>query len=172
MHDIAAFVFQTEEPAHHDEIENIHAETFGPGRFARAAFRIREGGPHARALSLLAISPATGSIAGSVRQTPVTIGGRGNALLLGPLAVRPDFKNLGIGRKLMGMAVDAARAAGYDLMVLVGDPPYYAPFGFKPVAAGQLQLPGPVDPRRVLACELSENALARFSGMIRNASAG
>ncbi len=171
MHDSTAFAYGLEQPGHDAEIETIHAEAFGPGRFARAAFRIREGGPHDMALSFAATNPALGEIAGSVRLTCVTIGGRTGALLLGPLAVRPAYKNIGIGRKLMGIAVDAARAAGHDLVVLVGDPPYYAPFGFKPVPRSQMVFPGPVDPKRVLACELKEGVLAGFSGAIRHAAA-
>lgn len=168
MHSSTAFIYGLEQPGHDAEIEQIHAEAFGPGRFARAAFRIREGGPHDPALSFAATDPVSGEIAGSVRLTHVAIGGKTGALLLGPLAVRPRYKNIGIGRKLMGIAVDAARAAGHDLVVLVGDPPYYAPFGFKPVPQGQIVFPGPVDPRRVLACELKDGVLAGFAGPIRH----
>lgn len=170
MHSSTAFIHGLEQPGQNAEIETIHAEAFGPGRFARAAFRIREGGPHDPTLSFVTTNPASGEIAGSVRLTHVAIGGKTGALLLGPLAVRPRYKNIGIGRRLMAIGVDAARAAGHDLVVLVGDPPYYAPFGFKPVPHGQILFPGPVDPRRVLACELKEGALAAFSGAIRHAN--
>jgi predicted N-acetyltransferase YhbS len=169
MHDTSAFVYGPERPDQSAAIEDIHGEAFGPGRFARAAFRIREGGTHDLALSFVALHGPSGRIAGSVRLTHVTIGGQRGALLLGPLAVQPDFKNLGAGRKLMAMAVDAARASGARLIVLVGDLPYYAPFGFKAEGTGGLKFPGPVDPRRVLACELKDGALARYAGMIRHA---
>ena len=94
-----------ETPAHDAEIEHINEEAFGPGRFARAAYKIREGGPHERALSFVAVHD--GAVIASVRLTRVAAG-EGRAVLLGPLAVRPAFKNLGIGRRLVAIALEAA----------------------------------------------------------------
>ena len=168
MHSTDAFGYGPELPAHCDEIEALHAEAFGPGRVARAAFRIREGGPHEPELSHVAIHTIDGVIAGSVRQTQIAVGEAGRALLLGPLAVRPAYKNLGVGRKLLGIAVDSARSAGHGAIILVGDAPYYAPFGFKPLAPGQVVFPGPVDPRRVLACPLDGGEVV-LAGTIRHA---
>lgn len=157
-----AYVHET--AAYDAEIEDINAEAFGPGRFSRAAYSIREGGPHRRDLSFVALSD--GAVAGSVRMTPIAAGS-GRALLLGPLAVRPAFKNLGIGRKLVVLALEAARADGWSLAILVGDAPYYAPLGFsKVVPRGQLLMPRPVDPARLLACELVPGALEGFAGAV------
>lgn len=156
------------ETADHDaEIEDINAEAFGPGRFSRAAYAIREGGPHRRDLSFVAL--VDGAVVGSVRMTPIAAG-NGRALLLGPLAVRPAFKNLGIGRRLVAMALDAAREGGWSLSILVGDAPYYAPLGFSIVVPrGQLVMPRPVDPARLLACELAPGALDGFAGAVVHA---
>ena len=63
-------------------------------------------------------------------------------------------------------SLDAARAGGHALVLLVGDAPYYARFGFDRVPAGVLALPGPVDPARVLWCELLDGAFARTSGIV------
>lgn len=159
--------YVTETVAHDSEIEDINAEAFGPGRFTRAAYAIREGGSHRRDLSFVALSGS--KVIASVRMTPIGAG-HGRALLLGPLAVRPAFKNLGIGRKLAVMALEAARADGWRLVILVGDAPYYAPLGFsKTVPYGQLVMPRPVDPARLLACELDEGALRDFSGSVVHA---
>lgn len=155
-----------EEPAHDAEIEIINAEAFGPGRYARAAYRIREGGPHLRALSFVAVHE--GAVVGSVRMTPIAAGA-GRGLLLGPLAVRPDYKNMGIGRKLVHIALDAAAKAGCGVVVLVGDAPYYEPLGFRKIPPGQVSMPRPVDPERLLACEITPGALALFCGVIDHA---
>lgn len=153
--------------AHDPEIEVINAEAFGPGRFARAAYKIREGGPHQRDLSFVGL--VDGKVVASVRMTPIAAGG-GRALLLGPLAVRPAFKNLGIGKRLVAIALDAARRDGWALAILVGDAPYYAPLGFsKVVPHGQLVMPRPVNPKRLLAAELAPGALADFSGEVVHA---
>ena len=109
-----------------------------------------------------------GRLAAAVRFTPILIGGKGGALLLGPLAVDPDFANQGHGRGLVGKALEAARSAGIALVVLVGDEPYYARLGFKRVPHGQIVLPGPVDPDRLLAAELAPGALALVKKSRRN----
>ena len=160
---IADVAYLPEQPAHDPEIEHINAEAFGPGRFARAAYRIREGGPHERALSFVAIHE--GAVIASVRMTRVAAG-EGRALLLGPLAVRPAYKNLGIGRRLVRIAVEAAGKAGAAAVLLVGDEPYYGPLGFKKVPRGQLSMPRPVDLDRILAVELKPGAVAALKGMV------
>ena len=106
---LADVIYLPETPAHDAEIEAINEEAFGPGRFARAAYKIREGGPHERALSFVAVRRR--DVVASVRMTRIAAG-EGRALLLGPLAVRPAFKNLGIGRQLVAIALEAADKAG------------------------------------------------------------
>jgi predicted N-acetyltransferase YhbS len=161
-----AIVTSAENPAHDREIETIHAQAFGPGRFARAAFRIREGGPHDRTLSRVAC--VDGAVIASVRLTPIVIGTT-QAMLLGPLAVTPSYMNRGIGRTLMQESLELAKAAAHRLVVLVGDEPYYGPFGFKVLPAGAVQFPAPVDQKRILACELAEGAAAGITGIVRHA---
>lgn len=160
-----AVTYAQETPAHDAEINHINEEAFGPGRFARAAFRIREGGPHDRSLSFVALDGD--EVIGSVRLTHVVVG-RFPALLLGPLAVRPSWKKKGVGKALMRMAIEAARVAGHGLVVLVGDEPYYGPFGFRRIPHGQIRMPAPVDPARLLACELIPHSLERAQGMVRH----
>lgn len=160
-----AVTYAQETPAHDTEINHINEEAFGPGRFARAAFRIREGGPHDRSLSFVALDGD--EVIGSVRLTHVVVG-RFPALLLGPLAVRPSWKKKGVGKALMRMAIEAARVADHGLVVLVGDEPYYGPFGFRKVPHGQILMPAPVDPARLLACELIPHSLERAQGMVRH----
>lgn len=160
------FSYLPEQASHDSAIDDINAEAFGPGRFARAAYRIREGGPHERDLSFVAFDGA--EVIASVRMTRVRIG-TAQALLLGPLAVRPAFKNRGIGRHILKMSVEAARKAGHQLVVLVGDEPYYGPFGFQKVPQKQMKFPAPVDQTRILYLELKEGSLVNAAGEIRHA---
>lgn len=163
---IADVTYLPECPAHDAEIEHINEEAFGPGRFARAAYKIREGGPHERALSFVAVHD--GVVIASVRMTRVAAA-EGQGLLLGPLAVRPAFKNLGIGRKLVALAVDAAKKVAAPLVLLVGDEPYYGPLGFVRVPRGQVAMPRPVDLNRILVAEIQPGAAAHFKGEVRHA---
>lgn len=145
-------------------IERLHERTFGPGRLAKTAYRIREGATHRLELSFVA---RIGTLMiGSVRLTPVRIGSA-KALLLGPLTVEPPFRARGVGQALIERALAEARAKGHQLVVLVGDEPYYERSGFKRIADGQAVMPGPVDPARLLVCELREGAFAGVSGPIR-----
>ncbi|MBY3210864.1 N-acetyltransferase [Rhizobium leguminosarum] len=156
-------VYLTEDASHDAAIEHINEEAFGPGRFTRAAARIREQGPHD--LSLSFICTDNGETIASVRMTPV-LAGTVKGHLLGPLAVRPSHKNKGIGRELVRIAVEAARRKGSEAVILVGDPPYYGPLGFEKVAYNALSFPGPVDPGRVLVVPIAEGVHARLRGPI------
>lgn len=155
------FVIAPERAECADAIEALHESAFGPGRFARAAFRLREQGPHDPALSFVALSPQ-GAMLGSVRMTQVATsqsGHRGH--LLGPLAVDPAYKSRGIGKALVRRAAGAACRTHARFVLLVGDAPYYAPLGFAPVPAGRLFLPGPVEPNRLLAHPLGGGDVVR-----------
>jgi predicted N-acetyltransferase YhbS len=146
-----------------DAIERLHERAFGPGRFARTAYRIREGAPHVLDLSFTALVGTL--LVGSVRLTPVRAGDQ-SGLMLGPLTVDPAFENRGIGRALIERALEAARERRHALVFLVGDELYYGRFGFKRVPKAQLAMPGPVDPERLLAAELTDGALAKARGTI------
>lgn len=156
------FLIRLEEPEDVSIIDTLHEEAFGPGRFARTAFRLREGIAHDPRLSFVGMVGE--EVAGSVRLTPIAIGAA-NALLLGPLAVSPRFKNKGIGRALVRAALLAAKDLGEEYALLVGDAPYYAPLGFRQVEFGLIAFPGPVDPARVLVATLADGPIPH--GMAR-----
>lgn len=156
-----AFTYRPEHPADDPGIEALHAQAFGPGRFARAAFRLREGVPHDPTLSFVAL--AEDEFVASVRLTSITIGGR-PAILLGPLAVKPAYKGKGAGKQLVRISLAAAREAGHRVVLLVGDEPYYGPLGFTRLARGAITLPAPADPDRVLVAGLTADALDGLAG--------
>ena len=145
-------------------IERLHERTFGPGRFARTAFRIREGKGHVLELSFTARIGTL--LVGSVRLTPICIA-ETQALLLGPLTVEPPFRSHGVGSALVKRALKEAESKGHKLVMLVGDEPIYAKSGFKRIPKGQVKMPGPVDPARLLVAELKKGAFDGVKGMIR-----
>jgi predicted N-acetyltransferase YhbS len=145
-------------------IERLHERTFGPGRYAKTAYRIREGVGHLFDLSFTA---RIGSLlVGSVRLSSVLVG-KTPALLLGPLTVEPPFRERGIGQALIERAVQDAKAQGHRLIFLVGDEPYYAKAGFKRIPRGSATMPGPIDPERLMAAELVAGAFEGVEGLIR-----
>src|SRR3979409_2727575 len=109
-------------------IDRLHERTFGPGRYAKSAYRLGEGMGHRLELSFTArIGPL---LVGSVRLSPIRIG-ESKALLLGPLTIEPPFRERGIGHALIAHALACAKTKGHRLVVLVGDEPYYGKSGVK-----------------------------------------
>jgi predicted N-acetyltransferase YhbS len=146
-------------------IEALHDRAFGPGRYARTAYRVREVLPPFSPLCRLALR--SGAIVAAVRMAPVVIGERPGAQLLGPLGVEPANKGQGFGKALVSEALAAAKTAGNELVLLVGDMPYYQRFDFAVAPSGKFDLGGPVDPVRLLCAELVAGALDRFGGRVR-----
>lgn len=152
---IQSVILSPETPELEFAVEHLAEVAFGPGRFARAAFRLRENRESRPELSFVA--RLDGELVGAVKLTDILIGKRAS-LLLGPLVVTPKCKNHGVGHMLMNKAVDEARAAGHESILLVGDEPYYGRFGFEKVPFGSVTMPGPVDPNRLLICYLQDTS--------------
>lgn len=155
------YSIRLEKPADAAAIEALNDIAFGPGRHVRSAYRLRDGVAHDPTLSF--VGEVKGTVMGSVRLTPIRIGGKAG-LLLGPLAVAPEWTGQGCGRTLVRTAIDGARKAGHALILLVGDEPYYGPLGFKRTTRGAVTMPGPVDPDRVLVAELKPGAADGLAG--------
>lgn len=160
--------YRTERPEDTALIEHLLDRAFGPGRFAKTAYRLREGTAFIPELSFAAWE--NGVMRGSIRYWPIEIGEtRAQALLLGPLAVDPEHRGRGIALELMQLSLRKAAELGHTIVVLVGDEPYYARVGFAAVTAQALRMPGPVDRSRLLALELAPDALKGVSGQIHKA---
>lgn len=136
---------------------------FGAERFAKTCERLREGRLPADQLALTA--RLEDRIVGTLRFWHVEAGDR-QALLLGPLAVAGDCRSLGIGGRLMRRGLTMAGALGHKAVLLVGDEPYYARFGFERRLAAALDLPGPYDPARFLGLELQPGGLSGARGLV------
>lgn len=139
-------LIRNEAPNDGEAIAALVERAFGPGRYAKAAERLREGNAPRTDLSFVA--EIDGRIVGSVRLWPVTVGDQ-PAMLLGPIAVDADQRGAGLGQTLVERACEAAEAAGEAAVLLVGDAPWFERTGFG--HAPDVVMPGPVDPRRVLA---------------------
>jgi len=161
-----SLVLEPETPDDAEAILRLNERVFGPGRFARTAYRLRES--TAADLSLSFVARVGTLLIGANTMTPIVIG-ETPALLLGPLIVEPVFRSRGIGEALVKRSLDAASAAGGRLVILVGDEPYYAKMGFARTPPGRIVFPGPVDPARVLHCELQPGSLEGVSGKVRGA---
>ncbi|TQF36465.1 GCN5 family acetyltransferase [Bradyrhizobium sp. UNPF46] len=159
----APFVIRAERAADAVAREALLDASFGEDRHGRTCQRLRDGRAPAAGLALSAVRER--KLVGTVRLWHVSAGGR-PALVLGPLAVDPACRELGIGAALMQQALAAARARGHGAVILLGDAPYYARFGFSAEKTGTLMLPGPFERDRLLAIEFTDGALDGVEGMI------
>ena len=148
------------------QIEDLLDLTFGLSRRTKTSYRLREGSVPASGLSLV-IHQAELGVVGAISFWPLSIGTVSTpALLLGPLVVHPQRQNIGIGRALMHEGIARASAFGHHLVILIGDPPYYGRVGFRQIPEGQIEVPGPVDAKRLLYLELQVGALMKAHGLM------
>jgi predicted N-acetyltransferase YhbS len=153
-----------ERPEHAALIDPLLDRCFGPDRFKKTAYKVRENTTALPELSFVTIEGD--NLLATIRYWPITIGQDTPALLLGPIAVDPDLQGKGIGVALMRESIRVAIELGHRLIVLVGDPEYYGQFGFQNAAVLGFKMPGPVEERRLLVKECVPGALDNVSGMI------
>jgi predicted N-acetyltransferase YhbS len=165
--DAAPYVIRAERASDVVAREALLDACFGANRHMRTCQRLRDGRAPAEGLALSAVRQdgQNGRLVGTLRLWHVSAGAS-PALVLGPLAVDPSCRELGIGAALMNQALAAARARGHGAVILLGDAPYYARFGFSALQTGELSLPGPFERDRLLGLELREGALDGVRGMI------
>ncbi len=145
--------------------EALLTKSFGAARFRKTSNRLRDGRLPAEGLAFTA-TDARGKLIGTVRLWHIIAGSAGPSLLLGPLAVDPKARGLGLGTALMQHAINTATVLGYESIVLVGDEPFYGKFGFSTAHTRSLHLPGPVDRTRFLGLELIPESLDGAEGLV------
>ncbi len=159
-----SIAFACERPQDRAEVDALIDRAFGPGRFAKTAERLREGSRMHLEMSVCAW--IGGQLAGAVRLWPASINAR-SAIFLGPIAVEKALRRHGLGAELVEQACARARAAGEQVVILVGDLDFFGPLGFEPIPLGRVVPPGPVDPRRLLWMALSPGALDGVGGRLQ-----
>src|SRR5216683_943634 len=143
--DAAPFAIRAERASDVVARETLLDACFGDNRHTRTCQRLRDGRAPAEGLALSALAQ-----------------GR----LVGTLAVDPACRDLGVGTALMNHALATAKARGHGAVILLGDAPYYARFGFSGLKTAELSLPGPFERDRLLGLELRDGALDGAWGMI------
>jgi predicted N-acetyltransferase YhbS len=148
----------------HISREALLDRVMGTGRFGKSSEILRRGRMPADGLAFVAFD--NNQMIGTVRLWHVNAGNAGSALLLGPLAVEKEYNGAGVGAGLMYAALNAAQSAGHRAVLLVGDPQYYARFGFHADPASGLLMPGHFDRHRFLGINLGEDVLGGTSGTL------
>jgi predicted N-acetyltransferase YhbS len=136
-------------------VEALLDRAFEPERKQRTAYKLREGTEWLPGLSFAAIDTHE-QLVGSIQCWPVALtdqaGKRHPLIMIGPVAVLPEAQGAGYGKALMTASLAALSPEAPLPQVMIGDPEYYGRFwGFDNSATAGWQLPGPFDPRRLLA---------------------
>ena len=136
-------------------IEDLLDRAFEPGRHQRTAYKVREGMDWLPGLSFAALD-GDEHLVGTIQCWPVALtdpAGRAHPMIMvGPVAVLPDQQGAGYGKALMTAALAALSPQAPLPQVMIGDPEYYGRFwGFSNAQTGGWDLPGPFEPRRLLA---------------------
>lgn len=148
----------------HAAIEALLDVAFGADRHRKTSYRFREGVESLPSLSLVARDG--GRLVGTIAYWPVSIGeASAPALLLGPVAVEPALRGLGIGVTLIRRTLGKAVREGHRIAVLVGDADYYTRFGFEAAERHDVVMPG--QPDRLMVKALVPGAMEGVKGDIR-----
>jgi putative acetyltransferase len=146
-------------------VRAVNTTAFGRADEAALVDRLRE-----RATVYLGLVAVEGDeIIGHIVFTPVTLHcyqAPYTIMALAPMAVRPEWQRRGVGSALVREGLAACRAAGHDVVVVVGHPAYYPRFGFVPARpAGLLSEPTFPDEAFMVA-ELTPAALRGRRGVV------
>ena len=156
------YKIRPETPADYHEVEALYDLCFAPGRTALSSYRLRDGVEPIPDLCRLWRDP-NGVLLAAIRYWPVRVGGR-KTLLLGPIAVHPTAQGEGLGALLMLESLERAAMLGWSRVMLVGDAPYYARFGFTRLEG--VEMPPPTNPDRILGLELWDEAWVGVRGPV------
>lgn len=149
-----------------DGIRRVHVAAFGGDLEARLVDLLRRRG---KAINSL-VADEHGQVVGHILFSSVTIDNAPGcrALGLAPVAVAPENQRAGIGSRLVREGLIRCQDAGYDFVVLVGAPAYYARFGFQAAKTHGLDNEYGVNDE-FMVLELRKGSLAALTGLVRYA---
>jgi len=158
------FEINLQSPSDIENITSLVAGAFGPDRSKRTVYQFRDGVRQMDKLCFVAYSKD--QLVGSIQFWPAVLPNGLIVPLLGPLAVKPELRGKGVGRALITTGLNSAKKSDFPAVLIVGDPGYYAPFGFNVDVINQLNLPGSVAPLIFMGVEFESHSLSGLSGDI------
>jgi predicted N-acetyltransferase YhbS len=137
-----------------DKIIKLLYKSFGPGRFARSVYRLRE--KNDRDTEFSYIYELNNQILSSISYYKTFLNNDINGLLLGPLAVDPEHRGKGYGVELVKYTIALIKKTmAYDFILVIGDYHYYEKFDFKKIN-NTFSFYGPVNSEKVLILPLKD----------------
>jgi putative acetyltransferase len=160
-----AVIVRAERRGDETAIRALNEAAFGRPDEGALVDALREAGQ----VTLSLVAEAAGKVAGHILFTPVEVAGDGQeswrAVALGPMAVRPEFQNRGIGSKLVRAGLEGCRELGEQVIFVLGHPAFYRRLGFTPAAAHGIQSEYTAGDA-FMVVELAEGSLAGRRGTV------
>lgn len=160
-----AVTIRDEAPADHAAVREINRLAFGGPAEADLVDALRERATPGVSL----VAEVGGRVVGHLMLSPVTLDGHPElrAMGLAPMAVLPPHQGAGVGSALVHAGLDACRALGTEVVVVLGHPGYYPRFGFAPASRLGLRCVYDAPDEAFMALELPDGALAGRTGLVR-----
>lgn len=153
----------------YEAVYNVHEKAFGRANEAVLVEKLRQTETYNPRLSLVALRD--GTVVGHVLFYPVTVempdGDTAHALGLGPIGVLSEHQSIGIGEALVWQGFEFCRKEKEYRIVLLGNPKYYARFGFQPASNFGLNSTYDVPAEAFQACELKAGVWEGISGVVK-----
>ncbi len=149
-------------------IQEVLEGAFGQTNEAKLVELIRNSPNFIPELSIAATED--GTVLGHILFSPIVIESKEqiiSALALAPLAVIPTRQREGIGHQLVQVGLSRCRELGHEIVVVLGHPDYYPPFGFQKASQFGVQPPFSVPDEAFMVLELKSGALSNVSGTVR-----
>ena len=136
-----------------EKILKLLNQSFGPGRFARSVYRLRE--IKGRETDFSYVNEKNNEILSSIQYFQTYLNQDLLGLLLGPLAVEPKYRGQGFGVALVEHTIQIIKKeTNYDFILVIGDNEYYKKFGFEKINC-DLNFFGPVNINKVLILDIN-----------------
>jgi putative acetyltransferase len=156
-------IIREECPSDIPGIREIHRAVFGRDAEGELVDRLRTEGLSVASM----VADDGGSSIGHALFSELRIKTSGSlipAVALAPVGVVPRRQREGIGTELISFGLRACREIGISAVLVLGDPRYYARFGF--CAALTSKLEGPFTGRHWMAVELLDGCLSNVTGSV------
>lgn len=119
-------------------------------------------------ISLVAVDDE--AIVGHILFSPLTIHDEQKvtpAMSLAPLAVLPAYQKMGVGSQLISVGLEACRAAGHSIVIVLGHLGYYPRFGFQPASRFGIRWEHEAPDEAFMVVGLQPDALQDVKGIAR-----
>ena len=152
-----------EKPGDVAAIRELHERAFEQEQEANVVDALRSN----RAVRLSLVAAVNGCLVGHIMYSPITIGGQITGVVLGPMAVLPEYQRKGVGSALVEKGNEQLENEGCPFIIVLGHAGYYPRFGFHPASPQGVTCEWEVPDDVFMVLVLDEPRMRRVSGLAK-----